>query len=472
MSQVGELFVAIDAKMDGFNKGMDTVSSKLGGVAKTVGAATVAIGAGVAAAGGSMMAMATKAAGATDRVDKMSQKLGLSRESFQQWDYILSQNGASIDGLGQGMKTLTNQVDELGKGGKVATDAFGELGMSYDDLSGLTQEEIFEKTVVALQGIEDTTKRAALANDLLGRSGQELAPLLNAGADSVEELKNRANELGLVLSDDAITAGVSFTDTMDSVKRMLGSVGSQIGVTLMPIIESFLQWVMSNMPTIQSVMGKVFDVISKAVEIAFDVFNTYLLPVLKDLFAYIQANMPVIKSTINTVFTAVFDIVKEVWDIFQNNLIPILKTLYDWVKPYFPLIGDIIKTAFDTVITILDGVVGAFEAVTGVIKDVLDWIDRFNNKKVNDKNVNVTTSTSQYGGVPSFDTGGVVPGPVGKPRLIEAHGGETILPTHKQGFSSGGGTANITVELDGRTLAKAIGQPLVDEIRVKTGLRI
>jgi hypothetical protein len=35
-----------------------------------------------------------------------------------------------------------------------------------------------------------------------------------------------------------------------------------------------------------------------------------------------------------------------------------------------------------------------------------------------------------------FDEGGVVPGPIGAPRLIVAHGGETISPTHKTAFSS------------------------------------
>jgi hypothetical protein len=35
-----------------------------------------------------------------------------------------------------------------------------------------------------------------------------------------------------------------------------------------------------------------------------------------------------------------------------------------------------------------------------------------------------------------------------------------------------GGTCNIVVELDGRVLAKALGQPLAEEIRLRTGLRI
>lgn len=34
-------------------------------------------------------------------------------------------------------------------------------------------------------------------------------------------------------------------------------------------------------------------------------------------------------------------------------------------------------------------------------------------------------------GVPSFADGGIVPGPRGSPQLIQAHGGETVLPTHR-----------------------------------------
>jgi len=37
----------------------------------------------------------------------------------------------------------------------------------------------------------------------------------------------------------------------------------------------------------------------------------------------------------------------------------------------------------------------------------------------------------------------VVPGPVGSPQLIMAHGGETVIPTHKGGQF--GNTVNITI---------------------------
>jgi hypothetical protein len=38
----------------------------------------------------------------------------------------------------------------------------------------------------------------------------------------------------------------------------------------------------------------------------------------------------------------------------------------------------------------------------------------------------------------SFDSGGMVPGPIGAPRMAMVHGGETILPTHKRGMGGMG----------------------------------
>jgi hypothetical protein len=48
----------------------------------------------------------------------------------------------------------------------------------------------------------------------------------------------------------------------------------------------------------------------------------------------------------------------------------------------------------------------------------------------------------------SFDSGGMVPGPIGAPRMAMVHGGETILPTHKRGMS-GMQPVNVSVKIDG-----------------------
>jgi hypothetical protein len=58
--------------------------------------------------------------------------------------------------------------------------------------------------------------------------------------------------------------------------------------------------------------------------------------------------------------------------------------------------------------------------------------------------------------------------------LFAERGPEAVIPLPKlEAMTSPMGRAvNIFVELDGRTIARAIGEPLVDEIRVRTGLKI
>jgi len=77
-------------------------------------------------------------------------------------------------------------------------------------------------------------------------------------------------------------------------------------------------------------------------------------------------------------------------------------------------------------------------------------------------------STGGYYSGPSYGyaKGGIIPGRLGEAVPILAHAGEEVLPADKVGRS-----INIYVEMDGRVIAKAIGQPLVDEIRVRTGLK-
>ncbi len=319
--EIFKLFGSIFVDNAEANKSIAKTDDKAGALANKLGEGIkaaakwgAAIGAGAAVAGAAMLGMASKSAEATDRIDKMSQKLGFSREAFQEWDFILSQNGASIDSLGAGMKTLTNQVDELGKGGTVASDAFGELGMSYEDLEGLSQEEIFEKTVTALQGVEDKTKRAALANDLLGKSGQELAPLLNAGAGSVEDLKNKANELGIVLSDEAIDSGVKFTDTMDQLKRSFGAVATNIGTALIPIFQELAQWAIEHMPEIQGFFKGAFDLISESIKVTYEWFSDNLLPILTEIFTWAEKHMPEFKETMTEVWGAISTVIETLYE--------------------------------------------------------------------------------------------------------------------------------------------------------------
>ena len=149
----------------------------------------------------------------------MSQRLGLSYEGFQRWDYILGQSGVDIDSMQTGLKTLTNQLDDARNGSADAQARFEALGLSLEDISNMSREEVFESVISGFQRMEDSTERAALANDLFGRSGQNLTPLFNQSVEETQALAQAAEDLGLIMSDDAVKASADYQDALDTMQR-------------------------------------------------------------------------------------------------------------------------------------------------------------------------------------------------------------------------------------------------------------
>jgi hypothetical protein len=219
---VDQLVYKISADTSGAEKGLDTTGKKfdaVGNIAKVaMGAVTVGAIVKVVKSLGDLAIQSTVA---LDRVDKMSQKIGVSRQGFQEWDYILSQSGASVDGLQMSMKTLSTQAEQVTQGSSESVRMFERLGVEVTDVNGKMkdQETLFNEVFLALSSLESETERTALASKLLGRSATELAPAMNSGADSIEGLRDQAHKLGLVYEDDLIDAGVRLTDNIDSLKR-------------------------------------------------------------------------------------------------------------------------------------------------------------------------------------------------------------------------------------------------------------
>ena len=83
-----------------------------------------------------------------------SQKIGISSDAYQKWDYVMARAGGNVDSLKMGMKTLSQQAEKN-------SDAFQKLGISQEEVANSSQEELFEKTVRGLAGMEQGTERAA-----------------------------------------------------------------------------------------------------------------------------------------------------------------------------------------------------------------------------------------------------------------------------------------------------------------------
>lgn len=190
------------------------------------GAGVAALGATAGVAFGKAISDVSKYG---DHVDKMSQKIGMSREGFQKWDYVLQRAGTSIDSMAPVMKKLSTSATENSK-------AFQQLGISQEDVANMSQEELFGKTIEALSGMEEGAERTALASKLLGKGASELAPLINGGTDAIKEQMDMAERYGMVMSDDAVKASADFVDAQTTLGMTMTGFKNRVTAEFLPAV--------------------------------------------------------------------------------------------------------------------------------------------------------------------------------------------------------------------------------------------
>lgn len=169
-----------------------------------------------------------------DEIDKTSQRVGMSAEEYQKWDYIFKINGSAMSENMAAFKKLTKTIDEAKSGSKKAKEKFKELGISMKDLKSMSNEEIFEKVIMNLQNIDDQGKKAAKAQDMLGKSGQTLMPLLNATNDDLKALGDQAEKYGIILSDDLVKDSAAYQDSLTLLDGAMNGLKSRIVGQFLP----------------------------------------------------------------------------------------------------------------------------------------------------------------------------------------------------------------------------------------------
>ena len=173
--------------------------------------------------------MITGAAEYGDTIDKMSQKMGMSSDAYQEWDFVLQHCGASIESLKPAMKTLATAAES-------GSDAFAQLGISQEKIAGMSQEQLFDATIAGLQNVTDETQRTYLAGKLLGRGATELGPLLNTSADDVADMRAQVHDLGGVMGSDAVKAAAAYQDSLQNMQYAFSGLKNNISGELLPTL--------------------------------------------------------------------------------------------------------------------------------------------------------------------------------------------------------------------------------------------
>ena len=202
------------------------------GAAVVTGAVAAVTGAAIGA-GKAIWDSANEVAQFGDNIDKMSQKMGISAQAYQEWDFVMQHSGTSMESLKASMKTLANAAER-------DNDAFKELGISTKDIQKMSQEDLFSTVIAGLQEVEDTTQRTYLAGQLLGRGATELGALLNMSAEETAAMKQEVHDLGGVLDDTAIKNAATFQDTLQNLTTAADGLKNSMVSNLLPSLTTVM----------------------------------------------------------------------------------------------------------------------------------------------------------------------------------------------------------------------------------------
>ena len=260
-----------DRGLETAEQGARSFGGRFSKAAKVGAAAAAALGVAAGYAGKKIVDGAKQVAEYGDKVDKMSQKIGISAEAYQKWDYVMQRAGGNVDQLKMGMKTLSQQAEKN-------SDAFQKLGISQEEVQSLNQEQLFERTIKGLSDMEAGTERTALASQLLGRAGADMGPLLNQGSKAIEEQMEIAEKYGMVMPDATVKASAAFEDSMTTMQMTAQGLKNRLLGEFLPsmtqVTDGIAKLFTGDMSGLDDVVAGIEGFIGKVGEMAPKVLET------------------------------------------------------------------------------------------------------------------------------------------------------------------------------------------------------
>ena len=274
----------------------ESLAKGLKATATVVVGAMTAITAGAVATGKAFVDATKDVASYGDTIDKESQKMHISAQAYQEWDFILQHVGTSVDGMKTAMKTLTAQAE-------AGSDAFEALGISSEALETMSQEELFNAVIAGLQGIEDEADRTVLAQSLLGRSAVEMTGLFNMSAEETEELRNQVHELGGVMSDEAVKASADYADSLQNMETSFDGLKRNLMSNFLPSITKTMDGLSKVFSGDKSGIGQIQDGIKSVISNITALAPEFFSLAQTIIFALLEGFAPMLPQLTETLFS-------------------------------------------------------------------------------------------------------------------------------------------------------------------------
>jgi phage-related protein len=298
---------------------------------------------------------------------------GIATDKLQEYRYAAELVDVSTDTLTKSMAKNIKSMASAAKGTGATAEAYKKLGVEVTNSDGSLRDsqEVYWELIDALGTVENETERDALAMQILGKSAQELNPLIDAGSARMEELGKQARDAGAVLSEDALNSFGAFDDQLQYLKVNAEAAKNALGTALLPVLTNLATTGNSLLTDFTKSLVDANGDIGKMADAVADIIPKIVDAIVAALPQLLDAAAKIVKSLAEGIFNNLPQIIEVAADMILNLATGLAQALPTLIPTIVEVVLQIVETLLDNIDLLIDAAMQLMEGITMGLIDAM-----------------------------------------------------------------------------------------------------
>lgn len=167
---------------------------------------------------------------------QLKRTTGLDTQEASAWVAVAKARGVEATKLNRSFIMLEKQLTASRQGSEKSTAALKALGLTQRDIEKGSFHQVIRKVADGYKDLKDPIERAAVAQQLFGRGGVSILPMLTQGSKGIAEYQRLAKELGATLSNDGLKNTLALRDAQIKWNLSMQGLKNTLAQGLMPAL--------------------------------------------------------------------------------------------------------------------------------------------------------------------------------------------------------------------------------------------
>lgn len=174
------------------------------------------------------------------RLVDLADKIGITTDALQELRFQADQNGSSAEALDGALEQFSRRIGLAAAGSGDLLKILQANGIALKDAGGNLRplNDLLSAYADLIKNAANDQDRAVLATQAFGKAGDEMSNVLRGGSREMEQFKNRAHELGQVVSEDGVRSLESFDDEVGRLRGRWNTAMTEMTVLTLRFLET------------------------------------------------------------------------------------------------------------------------------------------------------------------------------------------------------------------------------------------